>query len=228
MANELAGKVAIVTGGTAGIGAATAEVFAEEGASVVIAGRGIEAGEATAARLGSNVRFMRADVASRDDLQALVDFAVAEFGRLDVMVNNAAITGNFHNRFLDDDLADFDEVLRTDLGEYGVRVNAIAPGHIPTRLNDFGAPGLTDEQNAELTRVIDGIYTSDQPLARRGAPRDVANAALFFASDRSAYVTGQVIAVDGGVTAGSAVNMNAMLKAGREGFLESLKAPDGE
>jgi NAD(P)-dependent dehydrogenase (short-subunit alcohol dehydrogenase family) len=281
MAGELAGKVAVVTGGTMGIGAGIAELFAEEGARVVIAGRSEAQGEELAARLGGAVRFKRADVSSRADIQALVDYTLGEFGALDAMVNNAAITGAFHNRFLDDDMADFDEVLHVnlagvmlcsqvaarhmaarragsivnissitaavpgfalmtyraakagvenfsrslaiDLGEYGVRVNAIEPGHIPTRLNDFAAhPGLDPDQYAELKRITDTIYNADQPMKRRGSPRDLANAALFFASDRSTYVTGQVLAVDGGVTAGNAFNQNKLLLDARRDYLADL------
>ncbi|MCW1427625.1 SDR family NAD(P)-dependent oxidoreductase [Novosphingobium sp. JCM 18896] len=272
------GKVAIVTGGTMGIGAAIAEVFVEEGAKVVIASRNAAQGEALAERLGAAVRYRRTDVAQRDQVQTLVDFALAEFGGLDAMVNNAAITGAFHNRFLDDDMADFDAVVRVnlagvmygsqiaarhmagqgggaivnlssiaaevpgfallayraakagvenftrslaiDLGEYGVRVNAIQPGHIPTRNSDFGGhPGLTPEQSAELNAIVDTIYNADQPLKRRGDPRDVAYAAAFLASDRAAYITGQVIAVDGGVTAGSAFNQNKLLGDARRDYL---------
>ncbi len=281
MTGQLAGKVAIVTGGTMGIGAAIAEVFAEEGARVVITGRNPEAGEALAARLGEAVRYFRADVAQRADVQALFDFTLATFGGLDAMINNAAITGAFHNRFLDDDLADFDQVvnvnlagvmhcsqiagrhmaaqghgaivnlssiaagvpgyalltyraakagvenftrsLAIDLGEYGVRVNAIQPGHIPTRNSDFGAhPGLSQAQSAELHGIVDTIYNADQPLGRRGDPRDVAYAAAFLASDRAAYITGQVIAVDGGVTAGSAFNQNKLLAEARRDYLAGL------
>lgn len=278
---QLADKVAIVTGGTMGIGAAIAEVFVEEGARVVIASRNAEQGEAIADRLGDAVRYRRTDVARREEVQALVDFALAEFGGLDAMVNNAAITGAFHNRFLDDDMADFDAVLRVnlagvmhgsqiaarhmvaqrggaivnlssiaagvpgfalltyraakagvenftrslaiDLGEHGVRVNAIQPGHIPTRNNAFAAhPALSAEQGAELEAIVDTIYNADQPLGRRGSPRDVAYMAAFLASDRAAYVTGQVIAVDGGVTAGSAFNQNKLLGDARRDYLRGL------
>jgi NAD(P)-dependent dehydrogenase (short-subunit alcohol dehydrogenase family) len=278
---QLEGKVAIVTGGTMGIGAAIAEVFIEEGARVVIASRNPEQGEALVAKLGNAVRYRRTDVVKREEVQALVDYALAEFGGLDAMVNNAAITGAFHNRFLDDDLADFDQVLHVnlagvmhgsqiaarhmvrqrrgaiinlssiaagipgyalltyraakagvenlsrslaiDLGEYGVRVNAIQPGHIPTRNSAFAAhPALSAEQGAELETIIDTIYNADQPLKRRGSPRDVAYMAAFLASDRAAYVTGQVIAVDGGVTAGSAFNQNKLLGDARRDYLGKL------
>jgi NAD(P)-dependent dehydrogenase (short-subunit alcohol dehydrogenase family) len=279
--NELAGKVAIVTGGTMGIGAGIAELFVEEGAKVVIASRNAEQGEELAARLGEAVRYRRTDVAKREEMQALVDYTLAEFGGLDAMINNAAITGAFHNRFLDDDMADFDEVLQInlagvmigsqiaarhmaaqcsgsivnmssiaagipgyalltyraakagvenftrslaiDLGEFGVRVNAIQPGHIPTRNSAFGEhPALSAKQKAELGGIVDTIYNADQPLKRRGSPRDLANAALFFVSDRSTYVTGQVIAVDGGVTAGSAFNQNKLLGDARREYLQRL------
>jgi NAD(P)-dependent dehydrogenase (short-subunit alcohol dehydrogenase family) len=279
--NELDGKVAIVTGGTMGIGAAIAQLFVEEGAKVVIAGRSQEHGEELAGKLGTAARYRRADVSSRADIQALVDYTLDEFGMLDAMVNNAAITGAFHNRFLDDEMTDFDEVLHVnlagvmlcsqiaarrmvprrsgsivnvssiaaaipgfalltyraakagvenfsrslaiDLGEYGVRVNAIQPGHIPTRLNAFAVhPALSAEQSAELGAIVDRIYNADSPMGRRGCPRDVANAALYFASDRSTYVTGQVIAVDGGVTAGSTFNQNKLLSDARWNYLNGL------
>lgn len=278
---QLDGKVAIVTGGTMGIGAAIAEVFVEEGARVVIASRNAEQGEALVAKLGNAVRYLRTDVAKREEVQALVDFTLGAFGGLHAMINNAAITGNFHNRFLDDDLGDFDQVvnvnlagvmhgsqiaarhmvaqgggaivnlssiaaavpgyalltyraakagvenfsrsLAIDLGEYGVRVNAVQPGHIPTRNSNFGAhPALSEAQSAELNGIVDAIYNADQPLKRRGNPRDVAYAVAFLASDRAAYITGQVIAVDGGVTAGSAFNQNKLLGDARRKYLAGL------
>src|SRR3954447_20615749 len=85
----LEGKVAVVTGGTSGIGARTAELFAEEGARVVIAGRRVATGEALAARLGPAVSFVRADVANAREVEALVQGAAQRHGRLDVLVNNA-------------------------------------------------------------------------------------------------------------------------------------------
>jgi NAD(P)-dependent dehydrogenase (short-subunit alcohol dehydrogenase family) len=281
MNGQLNGKVAIVTGGTMGIGAAIAEVFVEEGARVVIASRHAEQGESLVKQLGGQARCFRADVAKREDVQALADYTVAQFGGVDVMVNNAAITGPFHNRFLKDDLADFNQIvdinlggvmhgsqiaarlmvergggaiinlssvmaavpgyalftyraakagvenfsrsLAIDLGEHGVRVNVIEPGHIPTRANEFPShPDLTAEQQVEFAEMLDGIFHADQPLKRLGHPRDIAYMAAFLASDRAAYVTGQVIAVDGGVTAGSPINQNKRLMSARREYLARL------
>src|SRR5215510_11908442 len=114
MGQELAGRVAIVTGGAGGIGRATVERFVEEGARVVIADVDAAGGEAVAAGLGEAAAFKRTDVASTDDVQALVDFAVGRFGGLHVMFNNAGIGGSF-KRFLDDDLSDFDRVIAVNL-----------------------------------------------------------------------------------------------------------------
>lgn len=264
MGQELAGKVAIVTGGANGIGGATAELFVSEGARVVIADVNVEAGEQLAARLGSAARFKRTDVSSRDEVQALVDFAVAEFGGLNIMFNNAGISGATYPRFLDDDLADFQKVIGVnlfgvmagcqaagrymkdhgggvilnnasiagvlpghalmsyratkaaviqlsksiaiDLAEYNIRVNCFAPGHIRTSLNAFTTPDMTPEQAERVKNAMAPVWDSNQPLKRHGRPIDVANAALFICSDRAAQITGIVMPIDGGITAGDPVN----------------------
>lgn len=89
MTNRLDGKVAIITGGTSGIGARTVELFAEEGASVVIAARRTAEGERLAEALGPRVAFLRTDVSREADVAAMIDFAVSRFGRLDCLFNNA-------------------------------------------------------------------------------------------------------------------------------------------
>jgi NAD(P)-dependent dehydrogenase (short-subunit alcohol dehydrogenase family) len=91
----LDGKVAVVAGGTSGIGARIAERFVEEGALVTIASPFAEEGEALAAKLGARARFQRADVADEAEVKVLVEGAVERFGRLDCMVNNAGIAGRF-------------------------------------------------------------------------------------------------------------------------------------
>ena len=246
MGQELSDRVAIVTGGAGGIGRATAELFVQEGARVVIADVDTTRGEAVAADLGDAAAFKRTDVAIADEVQALVDFAVTRFGGLHVMFNNAGIGGSF-KRFLDDDLSDFDRVIAVnlygvivgsqraarhmaahgggvivnttsigginagagvmtyratkaavihftksiavELAQHGIRVNCIAPAHIPTAIN-------ASLDQASLVRVL-------QPLQRVGSPRDVANAVLYLAGERAAQITGIVLPIDGGTTAGA-------------------------
>jgi NAD(P)-dependent dehydrogenase (short-subunit alcohol dehydrogenase family) len=255
---ELAGKIAIVTGGASGIGQATAELFAEEGASVVIADVNSDGGEEVAAELGPTAAFKRTDVSSAQDVQAVVDFAVERFGGLHVMVNNAGIGGS-PRRFLKDDFRDFDRMMAVnllgvmlgtqraarrmstsgggaiinttsiaginagagftnyraakaavihltkstaiELAEHGIRVNCIAPAHIETPINS------SMYEVSEIVRLM-------QPLQRQGTPRDVAQAALYLAGDRAAQVTGVILPVDGGTTAGPPVReQNAVAAA---------------
>lgn len=264
MGQELAGKVAIVTGGAGGIGRATVELFVREGAKVVIADVDVALGEQLAASLGGQALFRRTDVAIAEEVQALVDCAVESFGGLDIMFNNAGISCAMFDRFLDDELADFHRVMGVnllgvmlgsqragrymarhgggsiinnasiaahnagfalmsyraskagvvhfsksiaiDLAEYGIRVNCLLPGHIVTELNSFAEPGSSPEVAQRLQQALDPVWLSNQPLKRRGRPQDVAEAALYLASDRSAQVTGIVLPVDGGITAGDPVN----------------------
>ena len=245
MGQELAGKVAIVTGGAGGLGRATVELFVEEGARVVIADVDTEGGKALATELGPSVAFQRTDVVDADEIQRAVDFAVGELGGLHIMVNNAGIGGS-HKRFLDDDFEDFERTMAVnifgvlvgsqraarhmvehgggvitnitsigginagpgvmayraskaavihlsrsiaiDLARRGIRVNCIAPAHIPTAMN------ATFDQEA--------IVQAMQPLPRLGSPRDVAEAVLYLSSDLAAQVTGIVLPIDGGTTAG--------------------------
>jgi NAD(P)-dependent dehydrogenase (short-subunit alcohol dehydrogenase family) len=242
---ELDGKVAIVTGGARGLGRGMVECFAEAGAQVVIADVDTEAGEALAAQVGDAVLFHRTDVAEPEQVQSAVDRAIAQFGGLHVMVNNAG-TGGQHASFLDTDFGDFQRTMAVnvlgvmvgsqraarhmvdhgggaivnitsigginagsgvttyraskaavihftrsiavELARYGIRVNCIAPAHIPTEIN------TTFDQSA--------IIRAMQPLQRQGTPRDVAETALFLASERAAQITGVVLPVDGGTTAG--------------------------
>jgi len=94
MAQRLAGKVALITGGASGIGRGTAELFVEEGARVVIADINDEKGEAVANGLGkSRCRYVRTNVAKETELRACIDATVSEFGRLDILFNNAGVSG---------------------------------------------------------------------------------------------------------------------------------------
>ncbi len=112
---DLQGRVAIVTGGAKGIGGAMVALFRREGAKVVIADMDEAAGAALASELGDDTLFLKTDVSSADDVQSLIDTTVARFGKLDVMVNNAAIPSAMHPRFLDEEFADFDKVARVNL-----------------------------------------------------------------------------------------------------------------
>ena len=91
---RLADKVAIITGGASGMGAATARLFAAEGASVVVTDIQVALGEAVVRSIvetGGTAEFLRADMGRHAEIKAMVDFAVQRFGRLDVLVNNAAV-----------------------------------------------------------------------------------------------------------------------------------------
>ena len=263
MVDELAGKVAIVTGGASGIGRGTVERFVAEGARVVIADIVEDKGEALAASLGADALFRRADVSDPEQVGALVTTAVEKFGGLHVMVNNAGVSSTVHRRFLDDDLADFHRVMSVnvlgvmagtrdaarhmashgggsiinmtsiggiqagggvmtyraskaaviqftksaaiELAYYEIRVNAIAPGNIPTPLLATTAGNLNPEERERYEASIRETMRADRPLKREGTPTDIAEAALYFASDRSRYVTGNVLPVDGGTVAGKVI-----------------------
>jgi len=115
MANRLQGKVAIVTGGSVGIGQATAQLFAEEGAKVVISNPSEPAGEQTAAEIreqGFDAIFVRTDISSEDDCRNVCDKAVETFGRLDILVNNGAV---FILKGLEASVADWQRMLSVNI-----------------------------------------------------------------------------------------------------------------
>ena len=115
MAAELKGKVAIITGAASGIGRATAQLFAAEGAQLVLADIDDKAGKALAKELGKAACFKHTDVCDAAQVRALVQHAVRKFGALHIMFNNAGISGAQHPRFLDDDLSDFHRVIDVNL-----------------------------------------------------------------------------------------------------------------
>jgi NAD(P)-dependent dehydrogenase (short-subunit alcohol dehydrogenase family) len=110
----LEGKVAVITGGTSGIGARTAEVFVASGANVVIAGRRQNRGETLAQKLGDAASFIRTDVSVETDVKAMLDHAVDRFGRLDCLMNNAG-RGSQFAAIADVDLEQFDAVIAVHL-----------------------------------------------------------------------------------------------------------------
>ncbi len=260
MSNELAGKVAIVTGGASGIGKGIVERFLAEGAKVVIGDVQDELGAAVAADAGPDAYFLHADVGEQAQVGELVAAAVEKFGGLHVMVNNAGRSSPLKKGLFNEDFAEFDSVMRInvlgvmagtrdaarhmaahgggsiinissiggiqagggvasyraskaavihfsksaaiELANYEVRVNCIAPGNIPT---PFLQTAASDEDRERLEKFevrIRQQMRADRPLKRDGTPDDVAEAVLYFAGERSRYVTGTVLPVDGGIVAG--------------------------
>jgi NAD(P)-dependent dehydrogenase (short-subunit alcohol dehydrogenase family) len=240
-------KVVIVTGASSGLGVAFAQGFAEAGADVVLGARRVERLADTAALVtaaGRRALSVATDVADPEQCQALVDAAMAEFGRVDVLVNNAGIgtavpatheTPEQFRSVIDVNLngcywmaqacgrvmepgssiINISSVLglttaglpqaayaaskagliglTRDLaqqwtGRKGIRVNAIAPGFFASEMTDQYPPGYLESQGPRI------------PVGRKGDPVELAATAVFLASPAAGYVTGQTLAVDGGMT----------------------------
>lgn len=257
MAGRLEGKVAAITGAASGFGAATARRFVAEGCRVVLGDIQREPGAALARELGSAAVFVPCDVTREDDIARLVDRAVAEFGALDVMFNNAGIVGAvgpIATTPANEWQASLDVLLNgvfygmkhaarvmqprkqgsivsmastagilgglgphaycaakhavigltknvgAELCRYGIRVNAIAPAGMATAMVAnvmVGDPNAIDAATSALAKA--------SPLINRpGVADDVANAALWLASDESGYTTGHTLTTDAGITTGSA------------------------
>jgi NAD(P)-dependent dehydrogenase (short-subunit alcohol dehydrogenase family) len=245
MSKKLAGKVAVVTGGSAGIGLGVAKRFAEEGAQVFITGRRPAELDKAVAAIGSGgaaAVAIQADISKLDDVDRIYATVKEKAGRIDVLVANAGfyefgtlgeITEEHFDKTFDTNvrgllftvqkalplLSEGSSVILTgsiaasigipsfsvynatkaavrsfarswilDLKGRGIRVNVLSPGHIATP----GLDVLLDDQ--EQAKLVERI-----PLERMGVPDDIAKAALFLASDDSAYVTGIELTVDGGV-----------------------------
>ena len=252
MVGRLEGKVALVTGGANGIGEATVRRFVEEGARVVIADIQREPGRALAAELGGSTRFIETNVTSESQIAAAVALAVSDFGRLDVMFNNAGIVGAI-GRIADTPIEDWDSTVAvlmrgvflgikhaarvmvpqgsgsiistsstagilgglgphcytackhavigltksaaSELGSSGVRVNAISPGSTVTAMTSAVITGDHTATAAAEQSIAAGSLLGFAPM-----PLDIANAALYLASDDSRVVTGHTLVVDAGST----------------------------
>jgi len=242
----LHGKVAVVTGGSRGIGRAVACALAREGAAVALCARDRVALEKAAVELeasGAQVLTIQADVAQAPQVQQAVDACLERFGSVDILVNNAGITrDNLLLRMKDEE---WEAVLSTNLkgvfhctravlrpmlkqrggriinltsvvgvmgnagqanyvaakagiigltkaaakevASRGITVNAVAPGFIETDMTHALDPGRQEEIRSKI------------PLGRFGMPEEVAELVVFLASDRAAYITGQVIHINGGL-----------------------------
>jgi len=252
---RLEGKVALITGGTSGIGSATAIRFAGEGAAVAITGRNAERGEQVVKDIvanGGEALFIRSDVRSSEDCRHAVDRTLERFGKIDVLFNNAGV---FHPKSIPDCTEEeWDETIDSSLkgaflmskyvlpsmiergsgsiihtssgwgilggekaaaycaakgglivmakamaidhGPDGIRVNCICPGDVMTPMlaDDAAKRGMSWDDYA--------VGAADRPLGRIGAAEDIANAALYLASDEASFVTGEALVVDGGGIAG--------------------------
>lgn len=276
----LEGKVAVITGGTSGIGQRTAEIFVAEGAKVVIAGRRKDRGERIAQELGDSASFIRTDVSVESDVAAMIDHAVNRFGRLDCLVNNAGRGSQFVT-IPEVDLEEFDAVIAVhlravlaamkyaarvmtrqgsgsiitissvngiragigghyysaakaasihltrcaamELGEKGIRVNSISPGMTATGAfaKYVGLQGDEADDHPEFAEAaIASVAPRWQPLQRVARAEDIAQAAVFLASDASRMITGHNLVVDGGISAGWPI---AAARPDQEIFFNALK-----
>ena len=248
--NRLQDKVAIVTGSTSGIGVGIAHLFAAEGAKVIICGRRQERGQAVVdeiAKEGGFASYHFMDMTDTDSVEKLFADTAEQFGKIDVLVNNAANVGLKDGRVDELTLEMWDKVFQSDMrgtfyatkcvlpylqkneqggsiinigsmascggdlgstayacakagvdiltqytaqqyGKQGIRCNCIRPGLI-----------VTPQNEAKVPQALKDIFMGSIMVNRYGCPEDIAHAAVYFGSDESAYVTGQIINVDGGM-----------------------------
>jgi NAD(P)-dependent dehydrogenase (short-subunit alcohol dehydrogenase family) len=252
---QLAGRVAIVTGGASGIGRATALLFAREGAAVMVADLN-EAGEAAAREIekaGGRAQFESADVTSAIDCRRITERTLQAFGKVDILFNNAGIIRR--STILDLSEEDWDRVMAVnvksifllsreviphmqkagggsiintasgwglsggakaavycaskgavvlltkamavDHGPQNIRVNCICPGDTATGMLRNEAEQLGENHDRFLAEA------AKRPLGRVGTAEEMAQAALYLASEASSFVTGTALVVDGGGLAGS-------------------------
>jgi NAD(P)-dependent dehydrogenase (short-subunit alcohol dehydrogenase family) len=276
----LEGKVAVITGAASGIGAATAKIYVEQGARIVLGDIQDEAGVALAEALGgsSTAIFRHCKVTNEDHVQGLVDAALSEFGQIDVMFNCAGIVGavgpmsttpadewkltidimvngvfygmKHASRHMKEAgsgsiismsstagvmgglgphaytaakhaVVGMTKNLAAEVGGFGVRVNCIAPAGMATPMVAEVITG--NHQNLEDT--IAALAEGSPLKGRAGLAEDVANAALWLASDESGYTSGLTLTVDAGATTGSTAEAPAfadyqpmMREAGKSGL----------
>ena len=252
---KLDGKTAVIVGASAGIGQASATLFAEHGANVVMVGRNRERLNEAADEIGAQALPFVADVRFPNQLEAAFDAAIDRFGGLNVVFNNAGPGDAGPLSIRDMSVEQFDDYIAlnlravflgmklaiphmeragggsliatssvaaiagvtngagysagkagahalarsaaAELSHLNIRANVIVPGAIVTR---FGLPSDAVQTEEEVSRRRER-QRSSSPMQRGGESEEVANLALFLASDDSSYITGQCIVIDGGMTA---------------------------
>jgi len=242
---RLSGKIALVTGGSRGIGFATAKILSENGATVVITAKDQDRLEKSTLEIPNAVG-IAADIRKRNDVKNVVNKTIEKFGKLDILVNNAGIfpkikllheidedewnevldvnlTGQF--RFTKEAIPHLKKTggsiinISSDAGlkayqgfnvdaytaskaalvvltkcwaleyaEYKIRVNCICPGVVDT---DMTKPFMKTQKDREF-------MNSEHPIGRIGQPQEVAKAVMYFVSDDASWITGAILAVDGG------------------------------
>ncbi len=273
--NKLQDKVAIITGGTSGIGLASVDLFVAEGAKVVVGDIQDDLGAALEKKHDGNVHYVHTDVTEDAAVEALVAAAVDKFGKLDVIFNNAGAGGD-PAEMVELGAEGFDKTLAlltrsvasghkhaakqfqkqgtggsiistasaaalqggwsaagytiakhavigvvrqaaAELAPLGIRSNAIAPGIImtPIMARSFGIPV---EQAEDFVALLSERLAGSQPIGRVGRPEDIAEAAVFLASDSSSFVVGHTLTVDGGATAVTQSGFAAITAQAAEDF----------
>lgn len=247
---RLDGKVAIVTGSTSGIGVGIAKLFAAEGAKVVICGRRAEKGQAVVdeiVKAGGEASYHFMDVTAMESIEELVADTAAMYGKVDILVNNAANVGLKDGRVDELTLEMWDAIFQSDIRGTFYATKTVLPymeqnenggsiiniGSMASCGGDLGStayacakagvdmltkstalqygkhkircncvrPGLivTPQNEAHIPQALKDIFLSNIMVDRYGCPEDIGHMCVYLASDESAYVTGQVINVDGGL-----------------------------
>ncbi len=261
--NRLSGKTALITGAAQGIGAAIAQLFVAEGAMVYVSDINHEKGQQLAKQVGNQAAYIPLDVSKENEWQKACDYILEQSGKLDIVVNNAGVTGYHANLGPQDpehaSLESWEAVHAVNLNGvflgckyaikamkntsgggsivnissrsglvgipqaaayasskaavrnhtksvalycaemgYAIRCNSIHPAAILTEMwETMLGTGEQREKNIQL-------FTREVPQKRFGKPEEVAYAALYLASDESAYITGIELTIDGGILAGAA------------------------